>query len=107
MLKYDDEYISTIFKALPTSERTEWLKYSKEEFEWDWEALLKFLDEAQERATNTKAHLTNYAAQGSSSDEMRCRKCNRKGHIKKDCIVGATNIKRYPEDSDVEIDVKR
>ena len=103
MLKYDDEYISAIFKALPGSERTEWLKFDKTEYSSEWDAMVEFLEEAHERATNTKAHLTNYATQNQSIDELRCRKCNKKGHVKKDCTVATVRVKKDPEDTENQI----
>ena len=106
MLRYDDEYISAIFKALPRSDRTEWLKFGKEGFKSEWEALMVFLEEAQDRATNTKSHLNNEAAVSQPKEEIRCRKCNKKGHIKRDCTVAAVRVQKDPEDSSDEINPK-
>ena len=106
MLRYDDEYISAVFKALPSSERMEWLKFEKSSFESEWEALLVFVDQAHDRANSIKAHLTNYAANSSDTDELKCRKCHKKGHIKRDCLVAVTNIQKDPEDSEGEAEIK-
>ena len=59
---------------------------------------------AHERATSIKAHLANYAAQVTDTEEVRCKKCNKKGHIKRDCLIAVTNIQRDPEDSEAETD---
>ena len=57
MLKYDDEYLSAVFRALPSQERTMWLKFEKVKFGSEWEAMENFLDKAHEEATTTKVLL--------------------------------------------------
>ena len=106
MLKYDDEYISAIFKALPSSERIQWLKFSKSSYSTEWEALMDFLEVAHNRANDIKAHLTNYAAQSMPSDDIKCNKCHKKGHIRKNCTAAAVNLKKDSEDTDDDEDNK-
>ena len=63
MLCHNDRYLSAVFKALPDSERLEWLKFDKTEYSYEWEAMMVFLDQAREKATNTKVLLSCYTDQ--------------------------------------------
>ena len=42
MLCYDDEYLSSVYKALPNSEKLEWLKFDKSGHEHEWKAMMAF-----------------------------------------------------------------
>ena len=88
MLKYDDEYLSAIYKALPVRERDKWLNFDKEDYGSQWEAMEIFLEEIREKATNSKVLLSNYAAH--DGEEVRCRKCHKLGHKKADCTEPAS-----------------
>ena len=83
MLKYDDEYLSAIYKALPARERDKWLNFDKEGYETEWGAMEVFLEIIREKATNSKVLLSNYAAH--DAEEIKCRKCHKFGHKKADC----------------------
>ena len=105
MLKYDDEYLSSIFRALPAHDKTKWLDFSKESYASTWEAMEAFLDNAHERATETKVLLCNYAAGDESS--IRCRRCQELGHKKQDCpknivVKAAAATTKVDDDSDSE-----
>ena len=91
MLRYDDEYLSAIFRALPAHEKTKWLDLEKDTFSSTWAAMEAFIDKAHERATETKVLLCNYAANDNPDDSaIRCRKCHEVGHKKQDCLKNAT-----------------
>ena len=90
MLKYDDEYLSAIFRAMPSQTRNDWLKYDKDKFDSVWEAMEKFLEEAHEIATNTKVLLSSYATSKPVSEKIRCKKCHEFGHYKYDCPKNPT-----------------
>ena len=49
MLKYDDEYLSAIFRALPSHEKTKWLDLEKDSYTSNWEAMEAFLDKAHDQ----------------------------------------------------------
>ena len=49
MLKYDDEYLSAIYKALPVREREKWLNYDKCTYETEWEPMEVFLEDIGEK----------------------------------------------------------
>ena len=85
MLKYDDEYLSAIFRALPSQARIDWLKYDKDSFESKWEAMEKFMDEQHEIATNTKVLLSSYVVSQPPAESIRCKKCHEFGHKKFEC----------------------
>ena len=85
MLKYDDEYLSAIFRALPSQDKTKWLNFDMSKYTTEWEAMEAFLEEAHEKATKTKILLSSYAAIDAASDGIRCRRCQEIGHKKQDC----------------------
>lgn len=85
MLKYDDEYLSAVFRALPTQERTMWLKFDKKDYDSEWKAMETFLKLIHEEATNTKVLLSNYIIKSSGNESIKCRQCHKMGHKKADC----------------------
>ena len=114
MLKFDDEYLSAIFRALPSQDRIKWLDFEKDAFSTEWEAMEKFLEAAHEKATNTKVLLSNYAALDSTEDQIKCRKCHNFGHRKTDCPqlqgaikVAATKSKTASDSDDDGNDAKK
>ena len=80
MLKYDDEYLSAVFRALPTQERTMWLKFDKKDYDSEWKAMETFLELIHEEATNTKVLLSNYIIKSSGNESIKCRQCHKIGH---------------------------
>ena len=92
MLKYDDEYLSAIFRILPAPHRIKWLEFDKMKHASTWEAMEAFLDDAHEKATDTKVLLSNYAANNSSSEEIRCKKCQELGHKKHQCPRNSVTV---------------
>ena len=108
MLRYDDEYLSAVFKALPSSERLEWLKYDKSSYPFEWDALLGFLEQAREKATSTKVLLSCY----NKSDDMQlsCANCGSNKHNKSVCtarVNAVTTIGAALNDSSSEDDSDR
>ena len=100
MLKYDDEYLSAIFRALPYQERTKWLNFEKDGFSCEWEAMEAFIEDAHEKATKTKILLSNYAAQDSPSVKKLGHK--RDGPELSDAKVGAVKSRGYEESDEEE-----
>ena len=96
MLCYDDEYLSAVFKALPSSERLEWLKFNKTPYKFEWDAMTAFLDIAREKATATKVLLSCY---GEQKDE----KIKSGGKIK----ANAGGIKKINDDSSDDEDIRK
>ena len=96
MLHHDDEYLSAIFRILPSPHRNKWLEYDKSAHSSVWDAMEKFLEEAHEKATDTKVLLCNYAA-NDNTEGVKCRKCHEFGHKKAQCpsnvTVGAAGAK--------------
>ena len=69
-----------------------------------WDAIDKFLDDAHEKATDTKVLLSNYAA-NSSNEAVRCKRCHEIGHRKFECpknsaSIAATRVNADDSDSD-------
>ena len=107
MLKHDDEYLSAIFKGLPSQERSKWLNFDKDTFSCEWKAMEAFIDGAHNKATETKILLTNYAAQEPAAGSIRCKKCHKIGHKKDECPDGfnvkiAASKSKQEDDSDEE-----
>ena len=104
MLRHDDEYLSAIFRILPAQHRTKWLEFNKDVHASVWDAMEKFLDDAHEKATDTKVLLSNYAA-NSSNEAVRCKRCHEIGHRKFECpknsaSIAATRVNADDSDSD-------
>ena len=91
MLRYDDEYLSAVFKALPSTERLEWLKFDKSSYPFEWDALLCFLEQAREKATSTKVLLSCYAK--SDDFQTSCSNCGSSSHNKSVCTVRVNAVK--------------
>ena len=105
MLCYDDEYLSSVFKALPVSERLEWLKFEKSGYSFEWDAMMVFLDQAREKATNTKVLLSCYGDQGEAEGKsFTCRKCGVAGHKKADCTARINAVHSSKVESDTSDD---
>ena len=106
MLKYDDEYLSAIYRALPSKERDRWLNFDKDQFGTEWEAMEAFLEEIREKATNSKILLSNYAAQDTALESIKCKRCHKIGHKKADCSepaavnIALTKTKKVNSDDD-------
>ena len=77
MLNFDDEYLSSVFKALPLNERMEWLKFDKYSYCYGWAAMVDFHKKARKEATSTKVLLSSYTDQ--SDSEITCRGCGVQG----------------------------
>ena len=111
MLKYDDEYLSAIYKALPVREREKWLNYDKSTYETEWEAMEVFLEDIREKATNPKVLLSNYAVVD-VAEGIRCRKCNKLGHKKAACTelaevkIAAVKTSSLDEEDEKSQDLK-
>ena len=104
MLKYDDEYLSAIFRILPAQHRTKWLEYDKMKHTSTWEAMEAFLDDAHEKATDTKVLLSNYAANNSPTEGIRCKKCQGFGHKKNDCPKNSVSTAATKVNNDSDSD---
>ena len=65
----------------------------------------KFIDDAHEKATDTKVLLTSYAANDSGNENVRCKRCQEIGHKKFECpknnvTSAALNVDATESDSD-------
>ena len=80
MLNYDDEYLSAVFKALAYNAIRKWLKYDKTSYNYEWEAMVVFLEQAREVATSTKVLL--YSCGEQLDPKSSCKKCGETGHKK-------------------------
>ena len=59
-LKYDGEFVSSVYFQLPDRHRQEWLKFEKKNFADKWSALMAYLEDAYDRAVQEKLLLTSY-----------------------------------------------
>ena len=104
MLCYDDEYLSSVFRALPSSERLEWLKFEKSGYSFEWEAMMVFLEQARVNATQTKVLLSCYGDQ--SEEKVTCRRCGVSGHKKANCPVKINALKTSKVGSDSRMKIE-
>ena len=103
MLRFDDEYLCSVFKALPSSERLEWLKFDKKEFDYEWDGMMAFLDQAREKATSTKVLLSCYG-DNPEEKEVTCSKCGSSSHKKAFCTVKINAVNTSKVDTDTSDD---
>ena len=101
MLRFDDEYLSSVYRALPSNERTEWLKFDKSGYSFSWDAMMVFLELAREQATSSKVLLSCYSSQVDDRPDT-CRKCGLTGHKKAECpsLAKVNLVKAAKTDSD-------
>ena len=57
-LKYDCEFLSAIYMALPSKHQTRWLDYEKSTCHWD--DMMKFLDRVYDQANAELALISSY-----------------------------------------------
>ena len=114
MLRYDDEYLSSIFRILPEQYRNQWLEFNKDDHVSLWHAMEAFIDIIHEKATNTKILLSSYGASSvgsSNNDGLKCHKCNKAGHKKSNCPlleakVGASQVMKEDDTDEEEVPQK-
>ena len=98
MLRYDDEYLSAVFKALPSNEKIRWLDFDKASYNFQWDAFMVFLEQEREKSTSTKVLISCY--EGSTNVELSCKKCGVAGHKKAKCPVMLNAVRASKADSD-------
>ena len=86
MLHVDNEFLSAVYRALPSNSQVEWLKFDKTCFRSKWAGLMKFLDEARNQALQNKVLLCGFEQDEAvesckicGSSEHRTKKCPKKG----------------------------
>ena len=65
-LKYDCEFLSAIYMALPSKLQTRWLDYEKSPCHWD--DMMKFLDRAYDQANAELALISSYESEQNESE---------------------------------------
>jgi hypothetical protein len=85
ILQVDSEFLSAIFRVLPSASQIEWLKFDKSSYSTKWDALMLFLDIARDQALQTKVLLSTYQGSESENKKEKCRKCGSSEHRNKKC----------------------
>ena len=101
ILQVDSEFLSAVFRVLPSNSQLEWLKFDKSTFNTKWDGLMQFLDTARDQALQTKVLLSTY--QGSESDDkaVECKKCGSSEHKIKRCpLIKANAVSAVGDDSE-------
>ena len=87
VLHVDNEFLSSIFRVMPATSQTDWLKFGKSTFRSKWAAFMQFLDDAREQALQTKVLMAGYDNEISGT----CHKCGKIGHKSKNCGEARSN----------------
>ena len=95
MLHVDNEFLSAVYRALPSNSQVEWLKFDKNLFRSKWAAAMKFLDEARNQALQNKVLLCGFEQ---IEVDSSCKICDSSDHKTKKCpkkgFTASTNIKQ-------------
>ena len=83
MLKVDCDFLSSIYRVLPSTVQEKWLEFDKSLYLSNWDAFIKFLDLSRDKALQSKVLLSSY-----EDCELMCRKCGLNGHKHKNCPTG-------------------
>ena len=83
MLKVDCDFLSSIYRVLPSTVQEKWLEFDKSLYLSNWDAFIKFLDLSCDKALQSKVLLSSY-----EDCELMCRKCGLNGHKHKNCPTG-------------------
>jgi hypothetical protein len=101
LLKVDSEFLSAIFRVLPDSVQEKWLEFDKETYSYKWDAFMKFLDQARDRALQSKVLLSSY--EDEEGEKLTCKKCGLSGHKMRNCPTvkaNSANASKVSEDED-------
>ena len=82
ILHVDSEFLSSVYRALPSCSQTKWLEYDKSLFRSKWAAFTKFLEIARDQAVQNKVLLAGYEQKDM---EGTCRNCGGVGHRARNC----------------------
>ena len=85
MLIVDSEFLSSIYRVLPSSSQKDWLDFDKDVYSSKWEAFMKFLDKERDRALQSKVLLSSY--EQDDAEKVTCSKCGGSDHKYKNCTV--------------------
>ena len=85
VLHSDAEFLSAVFRALPTKFQDKWLDFDKGIYSSKWAAMMKFLEVSRDQALQTKVMFCSFD-QNKSERDLTCRKCGISGHIAKNCV---------------------
>ena len=89
ILHVDNEFLAAVYRALPPSSQTEWLKFDKGPYKSKWAALIVFLSVARDHALQNKVLLFGMEEKEA---EIICRKCGGNGHVAKKCPVQKATV---------------
>ena len=96
MLVADSDFLSPIFRVLPSTCQDKWLEFDKEGYSSKWEAFMIFLDKARDKTLQSKVLLDSYDDKEGGSEKQGCRRCGSPDH----------KAKRYPEIKAHNVDVR-
>ena len=94
MLHYDNEFLSSVYRVLPSHYQTRWLEYNKSPYKSKWAAFMVFLESSHDQALQNKVLLECYSKEDTEKD--LCRKCGISSHKSNNCpsikaVVGSTD----------------
>ena len=84
MLHVDSEFLSAVFRVLPTNSQVKWLDFDKSLHKSKWAAFMQFMEVAREQALQTKVLMAGYE-QTENGGGGSCHKCGKAGHRARNC----------------------
>ena len=111
MLHVDIEFLSSVYRALPSTYQNKWLEFDKSVYHSKWAAFMRFLDISRDQALQNKVLLSSYEKEESDRGQS-CRRCGGSGHIAKVCpsngnkAVVAAVISKREDIKNVHVDKK-
>ena len=111
VLHTDCEFLSAVFRALPSKFQDKWLDYDKGLYSSKWAALMSFLEVSRDQALQTKVMFCSFE-QSKNEREYTCRKCGTMGHIAKNCtskkvLTASVNTSQVSDDKKKELQRQR
>ena len=84
MLHVDNEFLSAVYRVLPSSTQVRWLEFDKSMYRSKWAAFTKFLEVARDQALQNKVLMAGYEQTELDTDKT-CGNCGGSGHKSKRC----------------------
>ena len=82
MLHVDNEFLSAVYRVLPSNSQTKWLEFDKSLYRSKWAAFTKFLEVARDQALQNKVLLSGYEKK---DQDDTCHNCGGSGHRANKC----------------------
>ena len=107
LLKVDNDFLSAIYRALPSPVQDKWLEFDKSTYSTKWDAFTVFLEKSREKALQSKALISTYEDENEDVQVSTCKKCGLSGHKEKNCRSAKINQMQAGKGGDDDSDRKK